>query len=62
MSALAFHGLWQVILWFGKFISDVFLCPDSKALRAKENMGTLPRGLRMGAAGGDQAGTRTSQD
>ncbi len=30
-SASAFHekaGLCQVILWLGKFISDVFLCPD----------------------------------
>ena len=32
MSALAFHekaGRCQQSLWFGKFISDVFLCPDS---------------------------------
>jgi hypothetical protein len=32
MSALAFHekaGRCQDILWLGKFITDVFLCPDS---------------------------------
>ena len=32
MSGLAFHekaGRRQVILWLGKFITDVFLCPDS---------------------------------
>lgn len=31
MSAKAFHekaGLGQELLWLGKFISNVFLCPD----------------------------------
>jgi len=31
MRALPFHekaGLCQELFWLGKFISDVFLCPD----------------------------------